>query len=118
MLKKIKTEDFRSLLPDREIGDLFKNGGSTTKDFAAYSEIVGPFTVVVISVAKGMFSGVSKRNPDDKPSDLTGLRVAAVRAWRSMWGDYEGYCRKRPVTNRQRKMAFAFNLVDKLLNQD
>jgi hypothetical protein len=104
MLTTLSVEGFRKLLPDREVGNLFRVS-PIIKNFTAFKETLGNFTIVVVKVDKGMFAGVSKRNPVDVDANGTGLRIAAVRAWRSMWGEDPGYLRQRPVSKRDAKLA-------------
>jgi hypothetical protein len=99
MLKEMDKPTFAGCLPERECDDFLN------KNFKVYADAnLGNFSVVVIQAREGMFAGVSKRNPTDKPSDA-GVCIAAIRAWRAYRGNVPGYQRQRPVSKRESKYA-------------
>jgi hypothetical protein len=100
MLHEIDRAAFIGCLPVRERP---KDVKSDYKVFSDMSDL-GNFSVVVIQTKSGLFAGVSKRNPTDKPSE-TGVCVAAVRAWRSFQDKDPGYNRQRPVSKKEAKYA-------------
>jgi hypothetical protein len=108
MLVKIEKEVFCELLPYRLAGwELVKRS-----KFSAFGGTLGNFTVIIVKNKVGIYAGVSKRNPQDKDSNNTGLRIAAVRAWRSVCGEDPGYERQRPVSKREAKYHSAIALVE------
>lgn len=109
-LKRIQKEgDLIALLPARE-----RNGKGRPCKFEAWTGTAGNFTFVLIENQGGKYIGVSKRNPVDKDAGTTGLQIAVVRAYRSMKGlpdEDVGYCRQRPVTRKQARVASARDLI-------
>jgi hypothetical protein len=99
MLKEMDKATFAGCLPVREVTE------TINKNFKVFADSeLGNFTVVVIQAKDGLFAGVSKRNPGDKPSEA-GVCIAAVRAWRSYQGRDSGYNRQRPVSKKEAKRA-------------
>jgi hypothetical protein len=112
MLKEIDKATFAGCLPARECTDALNKGFKVFAD----SEL-GNFTVVVIQAKDGLFAGVSKRNPSDKPSE-TGVCVASVRAWRSFQGRDSGYNRQRPVSKKEAKLAAIRDILTNAYDRD
>lgn len=108
MLAKFDKADFFQCLPERE-----KN--VSDKSFEVFHGEFGNFNVVVIQTKGGLFAGVAKRNPSDKPSEA-GECIAAVRAWRDYQGKDGGYSRQRPVTKAEAKRISLEAHLDKVLD--
>jgi hypothetical protein len=110
MLNKIEKDDFLLLLADRDRQACELLGNKS--EF--YVGEFGNFSVVVITTKSGLYAGVSKRNPCDRPGD-TGQRIAATRAWRDLAGKPAGYSRQHPISKSEAKRISAFAIVGKSL---
>jgi len=97
-------------LPDREALAAIKDVPKVfTGDF-------GNFTVVVLQAKSGLYCGVSKRNPCDRPSE-TGFCIAAVRAWRDYQGKEAGYSRQHPISKAEAKRISIAAALDGILDR-
>ena len=100
-------EEFFKRLPDRERND-------SDRSFKPYVGEFGNFSIAVLVAKSGVYAGIAKRNPCDRHSDA-GLQIAIVRAWRSYQGKRPGYCRQRPITDKQAKRIAAETLADSII---
>lgn len=108
---RLTKEEFDKLIPGRD-SNLLKMMGP----FTAYWAPVGNFSVVLIENLGLRYVGVSKRNPCDKDSNETGIKIAAIRALKSAVGVDPGYSRQRPVSKHGARVASRVAYLDKIID--
>lgn len=111
MLREVSIANFFDCLPVRERKETMPTG------MKVFTGNLGNFTVVVVQEKKGgLFAGVAKRNPSDRPSNA-GFCIAAVRAWRDYQGKDAGYDRQHSISKAKAKKISIDAHVNRVIDE-